>query len=207
MNILFAGRGEHIMIKSRLNLFKSINPLSLCLFGFYTLFVLLNAFAGVITVLDILITFPLIWSISVWSNKSSHLIFIKDTPEKQNKKDEFWWDLFFIFYGFIISVLISFVIQYSNVDLRGWWPFVLYYLSFIGAIYALIYAFFAILLKEHKKYTFLFFFLTIIVIVGVNLIAYINPLSMYARDKVYYSMLGGCLIIHIFYCLTSRAFN
>ena len=84
------------MIKSRLNLFKSINPLSLCLFWFYSLFVLLNTFAGVITVLDILITFPLIWTISVWSNKSSLLIFIKDTPEKQNKKDEFWWDLFFM---------------------------------------------------------------------------------------------------------------
>jgi hypothetical protein len=167
----------------------------------------LNAFSGVITGLDILMTFPLIWSISVWSNKSFHSILIKETPEKKNRKNEFGGDLFLIFYGFIISVLLSFVIQYANVDLRGWWPFVLYYFSFIGVIYALIYAFFAMLLKEHKKYTFLFFCLTIIVIVGINLIAYINPLSIYARDKVYYSMLGGCLIIHIFYCLISRVLS
>ena len=189
------------MTRPKLSLFKSINPFSLCILGLYLIFVLLNTFSRVITLLDILVTFPLIWSICVWS-KGYYLALIKESPKKT--KDIFWQDLFLIFYGFIISILISFVIQHANTDLRGWWPIILYYLSLIGFSYALIYAFCAMLLKEHKTYALLFFFLTIIVIVGINLIAYINPLSVYAGDKIYYISLGVLLVIHIFYCLLSQ---
>lgn len=160
---------------------------------------MLNAFSNGITASDILMTFPLLGLISLWAKNNS--LSLKEKPE--DKTEEFWQDLFLVFYSFIISTLISFVIQYSNVDLRGWWTFAFYYFSFVGIVYAFLFSLFAMLLKEHKKYTFFFSFLTIVIVTTVNMITYFYPLSRYAGDKTYYSLLGKVLIIHLFLCLTS----
>ncbi|MFC3909143.1 hypothetical protein ACFORL_08650 [Legionella dresdenensis] len=189
------------MAAPHLKLIKYFNVYSIYLINIYTAFVLINNHFNVIRLEDISLTLPLIIGICVWSYNTLPLIRKAHT----NKIEAFRRDLFLIFYSIIAAEMFSFLIHYSNVDIRSWWVFTLYYFSLIGIIYSLIYSIIAIALEQHhKKYTFFIFYLIIFVITAINLLAYRNYFSIYARDEFYYSCLVGVLCIHIVVCVITK---
>ncbi|HAT1815624.1 hypothetical protein SC122_03715 [Legionella pneumophila serogroup 1] len=181
------------------NSFQFLNSYSIFLVIAYLLYFVLNAIYYFFPVANLFMTFPIIWGIVIWS---SWIITLKENANYQlDKRMAFHWDLFSISYGFVIGTLIAFDIRFANADIRGWGPFALYYSCFLGFSYACIYSLFAIQLKSHQKYTFIFFIIICLFEFGINLIAYNNPLSFYRSDKFYYLFIGVLLLIHISICM------
>jgi membrane-associated HD superfamily phosphohydrolase len=80
------------------------------------------------------------------------------------RDNEFKRDVFLISYSFLIASLISLLPEYDNSDARTWWSISVYYVSLIGVIFSLFFAYFNRFLRIHKIYTNIFSLIIIIML-------------------------------------------
>ena len=93
-------------------------------------------------------TLPLIVIVVYWSEKFAHYI---KQPEGCLKKIEvFNRDLFILSFSFLLACLISLLFAYNNSDAKGWWPFIIYFITLYGLFYSFIFSIIALLIKNHK---------------------------------------------------------
>ena len=82
------------------------------------------------------ITAPLILAFIFWSQKTNDYLLSID--KRYSSSDGFKVDLFLIATAFLITGCISLITEMNNVDLRGFWPFYLFFISVYGFIFSLI---------------------------------------------------------------------
>ncbi|WP_173238634.1 hypothetical protein [Legionella antarctica] len=105
-------------------------------------------------------TLPLVLAFIYWSQKNNDLLLL--TGSEIKKTDGFKMDLFLITTSFVLAGLLSLMMDLKNVDLRGAWPFLIFFISFYGFLFSLIYSLIGLFfIESHKKYT-LFFSLFIV---------------------------------------------
>ena len=111
-------------------------------------------YSGGIPLEGFFMVLPLIFGAVLWSEQTASLKNTKDLD--QNKNEAFIWDLFTITFSFILGGLISLLFEYNNTDARGWWPLIIFFISFCGLVFSSIYSLLSLLLPYHKRYTMVF---------------------------------------------------
>lgn len=149
---------------------------------------------------DLSLTSLLIISFILWSERTYFLI--NKTECTFKKWDSFKIDLFLISFSFLSGELLSFLFQFNNSDIKGWWALALSFITAYGILFAFIYSLFAQLLKIHRKYTHAFFFIIIINLVMINFLASIMPNSFFAKSNFFYVVTGLLISFHMLMCLT-----
>jgi hypothetical protein len=163
----------------------------------------MNFYSYAISWESLYLTCPLIISVIFWSERTTSLI--NKAAQTMTKDETFKRDLFLISFSFISGELFSIIPQFNNNDVRGWWPLALYFITAYGVLLAFIFSIFALLLNNHKKYTFVFFYLIIILIPFLSYLAYMNPFSLYAKSEFFYGYTSILIGIHLLYCLGQKA--
>ena len=153
---------------------------------------------------SIYMTSPLIVSFIFWSEKINFLI--QKSSITLEKSDSFRVDFFLISFSFLLGELLSFLFQFNNTDLRGWWGLALSFVTAYGILFSLIYSLFARLIDNHRKYTYIFSLMLIFWILVDSLLTYGMPLSFFALDEAFYGFTGVLIIIHILICFIHVSF-
>jgi len=100
-------------------------------------------------------TLPLALAFIYWSQKNNNLLLL--TGSEIKKTDGFKMDLFLITTSFVLAVFLSLMMDLNNVDLRGAWPFLIFFISIYGYFFSLIYSLmWLVFIENHKKYTLYF---------------------------------------------------
>lgn len=138
---------------------------------------------------------PIIILVIIWSEMITSIL--NSRKGAISKKEEiFSHDLFLITFSFISGTLLSFLFEYKNSDVLGWWPVIIYITAFYGFLFAFIFSYIAQGLNNHKKYTFFYFFL----------ILFFPPLSLLGCfDKNGFNVFIGLLLgVHLLFVLGYR---
>ena len=139
---------------------------------------------------------PLIIMTIIWSEKAKKLIDMDDRII--TKKEAFRRDLFLIFYGFILSFLLSMLFEYDNADVLGWWPVILLLVSLYGMLFAVSFSLMALLLGNHKRYTVIF---SIVILLLMTFMPTYIPIPFLGRVGVVHVCMGLLICTHLFLCL------
>ncbi|WP_115302221.1 hypothetical protein [Legionella beliardensis] len=85
-----------------------------------------------------------------------------DNPASNlSQQDEFSRDLLIISYSYLLATLVSLIFNYTNSDVKGCWPVIIYISWVYGLIFAFVYSLLCkLLLTNHKRYTNIFAILT-----------------------------------------------
>lgn len=148
------------------------------------------------------LTCPIIIIYILWSESITPIL--KKDKCAINKTESFNRDLFLINFSFILGALLSFLIQYNNTDLAGWWPLVFWFMTLFGFLYAFAFSLIALMLDSHKRYTFIFSTLIILIIPPLCFLAYVMPFSIFAHYCFFYVVTGSLLGLHLTIALGYR---
>jgi hypothetical protein len=179
------------------------NKYSWILLAIYTSVVfIMNYHTYTVSLEGVYLTLPLIIAMIIWSEKTASLI--NKTTQAMTKEESFQQDLFLISFSFILGILLSFIFNFKNSDVRGWWPLALYIITAFGIFFAFIFSLSGQMLSNHKKYTFVFFYLIILLISLLSFLPYIWPFSIFGKKDFFYEYMGLLLAIHLFYCFAQK---
>ncbi len=157
--------------KGWINGFKKINRYSWVIIVFYLSGSLIMGYQThqySVPFDGIFITTPLILAFIFWSQKTSD--YLLSINKKYSSSNGFKVDLFLITTAFLVTGCISLITEINNVDLRGFWPFYLFFISVYGFIFSLIYSAISLQFKvEHKNYTFCF---SAVIVLSYSLLFY-----------------------------------
>jgi hypothetical protein len=101
-----------------------------------------------------LISAPVIIVALYWSQKAGYLSQCDEGRTTKNKA--FFRDVYVISYSFVLGILLSLLFEHNNADARGWWPFIVGWLTIYGFLFASLFSCIAMLLNKHKNYTGIF---------------------------------------------------
>lgn len=150
---------------------------------------------------------PLILAAVYWCEKSAYLI---NLPECELKKESlFNRDLLILSFSFLLGCLISLCFAYNNSDAKGWWVFIIYFMTVYGLIFSSVFSIFALLIKNHKIYTFIFSFLVIGPISLGNFLPRYVTLPLIGNTETFYVLTCSLLIAHCLFaiiCKITRVF-
>lgn len=148
------------------------------------------------------LTSPLIFIYIFWSESITPLL--KKDERTLNKTESFNRDLFLINFSFIFGELFSFLVQYNNTDLAGWWPLVFWFITLFGFLFAFAFSLIARMLGSHKRYTLIFLIFIILIIPSLSFLAYTMPFSIFAHHRSFYVVTGSLLGLHLTLALGYR---
>lgn len=148
------------------------------------------------------LTSPLIFIYIFWSESITPIL--KKDEHAINKTESFNRDLFLINFSFILGGLVSFLVQYNNTDLAGWWPLVFWFITLFGFLFAFAFSLIALILDSHKRYTFIFSIFIILIFPPFNFLAYTMPFSIFAHHCSFYAITGFLLGLHMTLALGYR---
>ena len=163
---------------------------------------IMNYHRSIVSLEGFYLTIPLIIGVIIWSEKTSSII--NKATQTKSKEEIFQQDLFLISYSFILGILLSFIFNFNNSDVRGWWPMALYFITFFGVLFAFIFSLSGKILNNHKKYTLAFFYLIIALIPLLSILPYIWPFSIYGKRDFFYECMSLLLGIHLLCCLSQK---
>lgn len=148
---------------------------------------------------EIFITTPLILAFIFWSQKTSDYLLSID--KAYSSSHGFKVDLFLTTTAFLVTGCISLITEINNVDLRGFWPFYLFFISIYGFIFSLTYLAISLQFKaEHKNYTLCF---SAIIVLLYSLL-FLFPKHNFLFDLVgiepFYGLLLITISIHFLIC-------
>lgn len=182
-----------------MNRFNNVNVFSLVITILYISSIFSVQYqSGASLIEDLLFGIPVYAIFLIWSQRSSRLIYENELSE--NIKVIFARDIFLISYSFYFSSLISLILQYQNVDLRGWWPFYIYFVTAIGFIFSLAFSLFASVLNRHKIYTLIFSLFIVIVFSTISFFPAHIQLGFLDGFETFWVFLGCALIFHVLIC-------
>lgn len=189
-----------------INCFKKINRYSWGIIVFYlsgTLIMEYQTHQYSVPFEGIFITTPLILAFIFWSQKSSDYLLSIDNA--YSSIDGFKVDLFLITTAFLVTGCISLITEINNVDLRGFWPFYLFFISVYGFIFSLTYSAISLQIKvKHKNYTLCF---SAIIVLLYSLL-FLFPKHNFLFDLVgiepFYGLLLIMIGIHFLICFMSN---
>ncbi|RUR14084.1 hypothetical protein [Legionella sp. km772] len=192
--------------KGWINGFKKINRYSWGIIVFYlsgTLIMEYQTHQYSVPFEGIFITTPLILAFIFWSQKSSDYLLSIDNA--YSSSDGFKVDLFLITTAFLVTGCISLITEINNVDLRGFWPFYLFFISVYGFIFSLTYSEISLQFKvKHKNYTLCF---SAIIVLLYSLL-FLFPKHNFLFDLVgiepFYGLLLIMIGIHFLICFMSN---
>ncbi len=144
----------------------------------------------------IYLSLPLISVFIFWSEKTTVLLQKSDTVII--KEEAFLRDLFLITFGFFSGYLLYLMFEYNNSDARGWWVIAIYFVSAQGVLFAFIFSLLATILNGHKKYTFIFTGILILIQTAESIIA---------KPEWDYISLLILIGLHFLFCLGSKLIN
>jgi hypothetical protein len=180
-----------------------INKYSWFLLAIYTSVIfIMNYHTYIVSLEGFYLTIPLIIGVIIWSEKTSSII--NKATRTKSIEEIFQQDLFLISYSFILGSLLSFIFNFNNSDVRGWWPMALYIITYFGVLFAFIFSLSGKILNNHKKYTFAFFYLIIVLIPLLSFLPYIWPFSIYGKRDFFYEAMSLLLGIHLLCCLGQK---
>ncbi|MEI6096163.1 MAG: hypothetical protein WCR08_12020 [Gammaproteobacteria bacterium] len=150
---------------------------------------------------------PLILAAVYWCEKSAHLI---NSPEYKLKKESlFNRDLLILSVSFLLGCLISLCLAYNNSDAKGWWFFIIYFMTLYGLIFSFLFSIVALLIKNHKIYTFIFSFIILGVISLGNFLPHDITLPLIGSTETLYVITCSLLVAHCLFaiiCKITRVF-
>ncbi len=150
---------------------------------------------------------PLILAAVYWCEKSAHLI---DLPECELKTESlFNRDLLILSFSFLLGCLISLCFAYNNSDAKGWWFFIIYFMTLYGLIFSSVFSIFALVIKNHKIYTLIFSSLVIGLISLGSFLPHDVPLPFIGNTETFYAVTCLLLIAHCLFaiiCKITRVF-
>ncbi|EHL31801.1 hypothetical protein [Legionella drancourtii] len=147
-----------------------IKPLKILQLNLYSWFLIIVYLAASITMEShsnaahwegFYLSSPIIILVIIWSEIRISIL-NSYTGAISKKEAIFHNDLFLITFSFISGTLLSFLFEYKNSDVLGWWPVIIYIMAIYGFLFAFIFSFTARGLDDHKKYTFVYFFLLLL---------------------------------------------
>ncbi|HHS8465242.1 TPA: hypothetical protein ACTUXY_003037 [Legionella pneumophila] len=192
--------------KGWINGFKKINRYSWGIIAFYlsgTLIMEYQTHQYSVPFEGIFITTPLIMAFIFWSQKTND--YLLSMNKTYSSSDGFKVDLFLITTAFLVTGCISLITEINNVDLRGLWPFYLFFISVFGFTFSLIYSAISLQFKvEHKSYTLYF---SVIIVLLYSLL-FLFPKHNFLFDLVgiepFYRLLLIMISIHFLICFMSK---
>lgn len=142
---------------------------------------------------------PLILVAIYWCEKSAPLIHL---PECKLKKEGlFNRDLLLLSFSFLLGCLISLCFAYNNSDAKGWWFFIIYFMTLYGLIFSFVFSIFALLIKNHKIYTLIFSFLIIGLISFGDFLPHYITVPLIGSTETVYVITFSLLIAHCFFAI------
>jgi hypothetical protein len=135
-----------------------------------------------------LIAFPLLGMVIFQSEIGTSLL----------QKNQFIWIFNILCISFYFGGLFNLIVDYTNTDLRGWWPLYLYAIFFIGLIFSLIYTLISYCFNLiNRNYTYFFSSIIILILMFQKFFpVYVDiPLNIntYVLNLVFFSL----IILHL----------
>jgi hypothetical protein len=158
----------------------------------------METFSPRISLESIYLTVPLIGGLIFWSERLTPLI--RKPDSSITKEEAFSRDFFLITFGILSGYMLYLVFQYNNSDARGWWPLVIYFIAARGVVFALLFSLFAMILNGHKKYTLIFTFVLMALLIFIISMEYLYPKSFFANSEAYSIGLLLLIGIHALLC-------
>lgn len=149
---------------------------------------------------NLLITSPLIVIVVLWSEILVN--YISSNKVREIKTEAFNRDLFLISFSFILSALIAFVLEYKNSDVLGWWPFALYFISIYGFLFSLIFSLVALIINNHKNYTFFIFVIIVILMPTLNFLPHYVHVYFIENIETFYLATGALMVVYLLLCFS-----
>lgn len=91
-------------------------------------------------------TLPLIIIAVYYAEKLAPLI--SQSEHSLKKSRLFTRDVFILSFSFLFACLLSLIFSYNNSDARGWWPLIIYFITFYGLLFSLFFSALALLMKR-----------------------------------------------------------
>lgn len=177
-----------------------LNLYSWCLlFVFFCATFAMNYQTSSISLISFFEVLPLIALIIYQSEKKSYLISHREDSIK--KSEIFARNQFILSYGFLIGCLFSLLFYYNNIDVKGWWPLIVYFITFYGLFFSTIFSLVSLLINRTKIYTIIF---TLIIISLVSLGKFIPkylPIPNIGNIETFYVLTVSLLVVHCFYAI------
>ena len=150
----------------------------------------------------LLIILPLAMSFIFWSQKRNDILCFRH--DEWIQRTAFKADLFWISTSFFLAAVLSITLELHNSDLRGWWPYVIYFKAFYGIFFAWVYALFGMSIKRnHIKYTSL---ISLVIILSNTFLKYLpSYISLFHELKIesVYFISALIFLIHLCVCFMS----
>lgn len=150
----------------------------------------------------LLIILPLAMSFIFWSQKREDILCVKHSEWSQS--NSFKTDLFWVSTSFFLAAVLSILLDLNNSDLRGWWPYVIYFKAFFGIFFSWGYALLGMAIKRnHIKYTSL---ISLGIILSNTLLKYLpSSISLFQELKIesFYFISALIFLIHLGVCFMS----
>ena len=145
---------------------------------------------------------PLLLGAVYWCEKSAYLINLPECELK--KKSLFNRDLLILSFSFLLGCQISLCFAYNNSDAKGWWVFIIYFMTVYGLIFSSVFSIFAMLIKNHKFYTLIFLFLVIGLISLGNFLPHYMTLPLIGNTETFYVVTCSLLIAHCLFAIICK---
>ncbi|CAM2730850.1 hypothetical protein [Legionella worsleiensis] len=182
------------------NRFKNLNKYSWLLILIFIFAVLAMSYKTANISLDGLMqTIPLIVVFVFWCEKSAQRL--KRTENNLKKAQLFHRDTFILSFSFLLGCLISLLFAYDNSDAKGWWVFIIYFISLYGLIFSLIFSGIALLIKNHNAYILVYSFLIIGFVSLGQFFPHDTFIPLLGYTDTFYAITGTILIIHCLFTL------
>ena len=188
------------MTSSKKNKLKNLNRYSWSiLVAFICALFAMHYHTANISFAGIFQTLPLIIIAIYTSEKLAPLI---SQPEYNLKKSRlFTRDVFILSLSFLFACLLSLIFSYHNSDARGWWPLIIYFITFYGLLFSLFFSAVALLIKNHKAYTMIFALIIIVFVSMGQLFPFYTFIPMLGDIETFYVITFSLLILHCLFTI------
>lgn len=158
--------------------------------------------AANISTKDFFQALPLIVASVFWCEKSARLT--KRLESNLNKTEIFNRDLFILSFSFLLACLFSLLFSYNNSDVRGWWVFIIYFITLYGLFFSLIFSIIALLIKNHTIYTMIFSILIIVLVSFGSFLPKYTMIPLIGSSNTFILLTCSLLIIHCLFAISTR---
>lgn len=183
------------MTRQKKNTLKNLNGYSWSiLIAFICALFAMHYHTANISFAGIFQTLPLIIIAIYYSEKLAPLI--SQSEHNLKKSRLFTRDVFILSFSFLFACLVSLIFSYKNSDARGWWPLIIYFITFYGLLFSLFFSTVALLIKNHKIYTIIFALIIIILFSMGQFFRSYTFIPILGDIDTFYVITCSLLIIH-----------